>query len=241
MEPLADRVLWHDLECGGYRADLPLWRELAELAGGAVLDVGAGTGRVAVELGRRGTEVIALDMDAELIGALRVRARGLDVDAVIGDAREFELDRRFPLIVVAMQTVQLLGGRLGRARFFDRAQSHLAPGGTLAIAVVDRLEEVDERNGPLPLPDVVERGGWVYVSQPTAVRREDGASVIERRRESIGPDGERLLETDTIRLDDVTVTGLEHEGSAVGLTAIDGRRVPATDDYVPSTVVMFRG
>ena len=39
-------ALWHDLECGAYDEDLPLWRALAGEAGGAVLDIGAGTGRV---------------------------------------------------------------------------------------------------------------------------------------------------------------------------------------------------
>ena len=50
-------VIWHDLECGGYREDLPLWRALADRAGGPVLDVGAGTGRVALDLARAGHEV----------------------------------------------------------------------------------------------------------------------------------------------------------------------------------------
>ena len=39
-------VLWHDLECGRYAQDLPLWRELASEARGPVLDLGAGSGRV---------------------------------------------------------------------------------------------------------------------------------------------------------------------------------------------------
>ncbi len=51
-------VVWHDLECGGYSADLPLWRELAARcavsAGARVLDLGAGTGRVSLDLARAG-------------------------------------------------------------------------------------------------------------------------------------------------------------------------------------------
>ena len=53
-------VIWHDVECGRYAADLPLWRGLADEASGPVLDVGAGTGRVAIDLARRGHEVTAL-------------------------------------------------------------------------------------------------------------------------------------------------------------------------------------
>ena len=54
-------AIWHDIECGAYTADLPLWEELA--AGGTVLDVGAGTGRVALRLARAGCAVTALDRD----------------------------------------------------------------------------------------------------------------------------------------------------------------------------------
>jgi len=52
-------AIWHDIECGAYTADLPLWEELA--AGGAVLDVGAGTGRVALRLARAGCAMTAVD------------------------------------------------------------------------------------------------------------------------------------------------------------------------------------
>ena len=62
-------VVWHDVECGRYDADLTLWIELAREAGGPVLDVGAGTGRVALPLARAGHEVTALDRDAELLAA----------------------------------------------------------------------------------------------------------------------------------------------------------------------------
>ena len=93
-------VVWHDLECGSYRADLPLWRELAEAAGGPVLDVGAGTGRVALDLARRGHDVTALDLDPGLLAQLAVRGEGLPVRTAQADARDFDLGRRFALILV---------------------------------------------------------------------------------------------------------------------------------------------
>jgi 2-polyprenyl-3-methyl-5-hydroxy-6-metoxy-1,4-benzoquinol methylase len=78
----ASVVIWHELECGRYRADLDLWRELAGAARGPVLEIGAGCGRVALKLARAGHEVTALDRDAQLLAALRQAAGGLAVQTV---------------------------------------------------------------------------------------------------------------------------------------------------------------
>ena len=72
----ASPAIWHDVECASYEADLPLWRDLAKAAGGPVLDIGSGTGRVALDLAGRGHDVAAVDADSALIGALAERARG---------------------------------------------------------------------------------------------------------------------------------------------------------------------
>jgi len=86
---VSDAAVWHDVECASYTADLDLWRELAEDAGGAVLDVGCGTGRVALDLAERGHEVMGVDSDPELVATLarRARERGLRVHAEVSDAR----------------------------------------------------------------------------------------------------------------------------------------------------------
>ena len=64
------KVAWHDVECGGYTADLSLWGRLARAQDGPVLDVGAGTGRVALRLAAAGHDVTALDRDGELLAEL---------------------------------------------------------------------------------------------------------------------------------------------------------------------------
>src|SRR5204863_2223740 len=129
-----------------------LWRVLAAEAGGPVLDVGAGTGRVSLELAAQGVAVVALDTEAALLQALAHRAAGLPVETVVADAREFAVARRFALIVVPMQTLQLLGGAPGRAAFLRRALAHLAPGGRVAAALADALDCFDDDHALPPPP-----------------------------------------------------------------------------------------
>jgi SAM-dependent methyltransferase len=234
-------VIWHDLECGSYTADLPLWRSLADEEGDPILEIGAGTGRVALDLCRRGHRVTALDDDPDLTAELRRRADGLDLTIVQADARTFELDDEFALCLVPMQTIQLFDGPAGRAAFFARARSHLKPGGLLALAITERLElyEVVD-GGPQPLPDVCEQDGVVYASRPVAVRLSDGRLVLERLREIVGPDGRRVIEDHAISLDRLSAAELVEEARAAGLQPSGRARIAATRDYAGSEVVTLR-
>jgi SAM-dependent methyltransferase len=268
-------VVWHDLECGRYRADLALWRDLAGRAAGAlaedsggaaggdgaagggdrrrdtdgalILDVGAGTGRVALDLSRAGHRVTALELDPVLLRALRQRAAGMNVRALAGDARTFQLRRTdFGLCVVAMQTVQLLGGRVARAEFLRRARAHLRPGGLLACAIVTDLEPFDCAAGDAgPCPEMARVDGTLYMSSPTRVQVRRHVIRIERERLAI-PAGESvesvhaLRETNVVELDRLTATQLEREGLVAGLSPQATREVAPTEDHVGSTVVVLR-
>jgi SAM-dependent methyltransferase len=235
-------VIWHDLECGSYAEDITFWRSLAGRHGDPVLDVGAGTGRIAVDLARHGHRVTALDSDAGLLAELTRRANGFALDTVNADARDFDLGRRFTLCIVPMQTIQLLGGRPGRLSFLRCAQRHLSTGGLVAIAIAETLELYELEEGvPGPLPDICERDGIVYSSQPTAVRAIGDQFVLERRRETITASGERSVAEDVIHLDRLTAGQLEQEAGRVGLRRAGTATIPATSDYVGSTVVMLRG
>jgi SAM-dependent methyltransferase len=234
-------VIWHDIECGGYDLDLPLWRELADAEGAPILDVGAGTGRVTLDLARRGQEVVALDLSAELLDALKERAAGLAVSTVAADAREFALGRRFPLILVPMQTLQLLGGEEGRARFLQCARAHLAPGGLIAVALADALECFDEEHDLPPPPDFREVAGVVYASRPVRVRDLGGRAAIDRVREIVGVDGTLTTLDNVVELDRLEPEVLEDEAVALGFRAEPPRYIEQTLEYVGSTVVMLRG
>jgi SAM-dependent methyltransferase len=234
-------VLWHDIECGGYDLDLPLWRELADREGSPVLDVGAGTGRVALDLARRGHEVVALDRSADLLDALRERAADLAITTVAADACDFAIDRRFPIVVVPMQTLQLLGGADSRARCLARVREHLTPGGLLAVALADALESFDEEHDQPPPPDLREVGGVVYASRPVRVRDLGARAAIDRVRQIVAIDGTLTTVDNVVELDRLEPEELEEEAAAFGLRAEPPRRIPQTLEYVGSTVVMLRG
>ncbi len=235
-------VIWHDLECGAYGADLPLWRALADEYGDPVLDVGAGTGRTALDLAGRGHRVTALDRDPRLLAELARRAGELPISTVIADARRIELDRHFPLIIVPMQTIQLLGGIDGRRQFLACAAARLRAGGVLAVAIAEMLERFSLDDGMVPpTPDMREIAGVVYSSQPTAVREDRQGFILERLRERIDTDGKRTVEQDMIRLDRLTADELEHEANTVGLRPVGRDTIPPTHDHVGSIVVRLRG
>ena len=72
-----EAVIWHDAECGSYRADIPLWRRLAAYAAPPgrpceMLDLGCGTGRVSLEIAADGHRVTGLDLD---FGAIQLSKR----------------------------------------------------------------------------------------------------------------------------------------------------------------------
>ena len=237
-----ETVAWHDVECASYEVDLPLWRELADGRDGPVLDLGCGTGRVALDLASRGHSVVGLDSDAELIHELahRARERGFQLDAVASDVRSFDLGRRFDLAIAPMQVAQLLGGPSGRRRMLSCVGRHLKPGGLLGAALADPFEGVPVEAALPPMPDVREQDGWVFSSAPVAVRSERGGTAIDRVRQAVAPDGRLDESMASIVLDLLEPDELEAEAVRTGGFRVCPRRVvPATGDYVGSVVVVL--
>ncbi|HMD57658.1 MAG TPA: class I SAM-dependent methyltransferase [Solirubrobacteraceae bacterium] len=240
-----EEVIWHDLECGGYDADLELWRRLADehavpRESAAILEIGAGTGRVAIDLASRGHNVTAVEIRPELLCALIERAGGLAVEAVCADARTLSLSRRdYALCLVPMQTLQLFGGARERGAFLACARAHLRTGGLLCCALVTEPEAFDSAQGDAVLSAERARiGGREYVSRPTRVLLEPATITIERERRILPASAGSALEA--VALDRLGASALRSEGRAAGLHPAGAVAIPATADHVGATVVVLR-
>lgn len=233
-----DPVAWHDAENGAFAADLELWLRLAAERPGGFADLGAGTGRVAIPVAAAGHEVVAVDTDEILLGALASRAaeRGLAIGTACADVRSLSLGRRFPLIVAPMQLLHILGGPDGRIAALRSIAAHLEPGGRFSAVVLE--EPLPPGAGtPEPVPDVREIDGWVHSSLPIEVRiAADGIEMV-RLRQLVAPDGTLTEHRHSIELDRFTLAELDAEADDAGLWVVGAERLPSTIEYEDSIVV----
>ena len=239
MTPVADAVIWHDVECGAYSADLPLWEELAEAAEGPILELGCGTGRVGLHLAHRGHQVTGLDRQAELVAAFNERAEGLNARALAGDACGFELGAKVALVLAPMQLLQLLTGPSERVACLANAAAHLERGGTVALAIAEQVPSGTSFGPEDIVPDAREVDGHLYASLPLEIGQRNGEIFVRRQRKRVSPDGELVESLDEVRLQAIAPADIEREGEAAGLRAAGRRRIAATEAHVGSTVVLL--
>ena len=233
-------MVWHDVECGSYDADLPLWRDLAREAPEGVLDVGAGTGRVALRLAYAGHDVTALDLDPELLAVLERRAAdaGVTVKTMAADAERL----RAPRARRPRRRADADDPAARDARRLLRQRPPRAQAGRPASRW---------RSRPTSSPTTATRRcrprTWARpTAGPTSRSRSRSASTRSTSRSSgsasaIGPDGERETADDLIELQVVTPGGLAEEAAAHGLHAEELRHIPETPEHVAAQVVIFRG
>jgi SAM-dependent methyltransferase len=237
---MSSKVVWQDVECGAYAADLKAWERLASGASDPILELGCGTGRVCLHLARLGREVWAVDVDEEYLAAVESRAAAerLPVRAVHADASRLELGREFGLVIAAMQFIQMIGDREARTAVLGQAADHLRPGGRLAAAILDGAPE-DLQGAPAPLPDVREVDGRVYSSLPVDVSTDGPRLELRRLRQEVAPDGAMTESEHAESLWLLDAEALETEGEALGLRRAERLLVRAMDGYVSSVIVVL--
>jgi SAM-dependent methyltransferase len=107
---------------------------LAELAGdGAALELGIGTGRIALPLAARGVRVHGIDLSEAMVAQLRAKPGGADIPVAVGDFAATAVDGTFSLAYLVFNTIMNLTTQDAQVACFENAARHLKPGGCFVI------------------------------------------------------------------------------------------------------------
>lgn len=226
----------YDLDLQDDPGDLDLWTALADGASGPVLELMAGSGRVAVPLAEEGHAVTAVDLDPAMLARARRRADAAGSEVgdhltfvhadVVGLALEPDEEgsppRRFGLAFIALNSILLLPSRAAQRAAFRALADHLAPGGVAAVDTwLPDARDLARYDGRLHLeyhrPDP-ETGRWVTKS---AAAQHDAAtqtvaltSIYEEG--DPGEPASRWVRRDVVRL--ATAEELRSMAEAAGLS-----------------------
>jgi SAM-dependent methyltransferase len=109
---------------------------LAELAGeGPVLELGIGTGRIALPLAERGVRVAGIDLSEAMVARLREKPGAEDIEVTIGDFATTRVGASFSLAYLVFNTIMNLTTQDEQVACFENVASHLEPGGCFVIEV----------------------------------------------------------------------------------------------------------
>jgi SAM-dependent methyltransferase len=110
---------------------------LAELAGGgAALELGIGTGRIALPLARRGVRVHGIDLSPAMVSRLRSKPGGEEIPVTIGDFATTTVDGAFSLAYVVFNTIMNLRTQDAQVACFQNVVAHLEPQGLFVVEVM---------------------------------------------------------------------------------------------------------
>jgi SAM-dependent methyltransferase len=114
----------------------PVVDVLADLAGdGAALELGIGTGRIAVPLAERGVRVHGIDLSEAMVARLRAKPGGESIGVTIGDFATTRVEGTFTVAYLVYNTINNLTSQDAQVACFQNAAAHLAPGGRFVIEV----------------------------------------------------------------------------------------------------------
>lgn len=147
---------------------------LAELAnGGRALELGIGTGRVALPLARRGVAVHGIDLSRAMVARLRAKPGGEAIGVSIGDFAtttvDTETDGSFSLAYLVFNTIMNVADQSAQVGCFRNVAAHLAPGGCFVIEVmVPELRKIPAGQNIVPFH--TSPTGWAYTVYDTVTQ-----------------------------------------------------------------------
>jgi SAM-dependent methyltransferase len=110
---------------------------LADLAGhGAALELGIGTGRIALPLAQRGVRVHGIDLSGAMVARLRAKPGAEQIGVTIGDFAATTVEGRFSVAYLVFNTIMNLTTQDGQIACFQNVAAHLEPGGCFVIEVM---------------------------------------------------------------------------------------------------------
>jgi SAM-dependent methyltransferase len=104
-------------------------------AGGRALELGIGTGRIAVPLAARGVPVHGIDLSRAMVDRLRAKPGGEQIGVTIGDFATTRAEGEFSVVYLVFNTIMNLTTQEAQVACFRNAAAHLAPGGCFVIEV----------------------------------------------------------------------------------------------------------
>ena len=131
----------YDFSYGDFDDDLDLYTNLGDAVDGPILELGVGTGRVAIALAQRGFEVFGIDTSAAMLSRVAKNLAVADIpgggslEVAAADMTRFDLDRQFGLVFVAANTFQHLLTTDDQEACLAHVVRHLQPGGIFAFGV----------------------------------------------------------------------------------------------------------
>jgi SAM-dependent methyltransferase len=173
------------------RRDVAFWRTMAAGVDGPVLELGCGTGRVTLPLGRAGVEVVGIDRSVAMLDRARTRVRRAKLGALVrlvrGDIRylpfKHPAPRRgrlqgaapagpFAMVMAPYGVLQSLLRERDLARTLDAVHGVLAPGGTFGLEMVADLPTWEEYRRRTSLKGWRTRAGGTHVTLVESVRQD---------------------------------------------------------------------
>jgi SAM-dependent methyltransferase len=114
----------------------PVVEFLAELASdGSALELGIGTGRIALPLAQRGIRVHGIDLSEAMVARLRAKPGSDQIDVTIGDFATTKVEERFSVAYLVFNTIMNLTSQDEQVACFQNVAAHLQPGGCFVIEV----------------------------------------------------------------------------------------------------------
>ena len=109
---------------------------MERVGSGRVLELGIGTGRIALPLAQRGVSVHGIELSKAMVARLREKPGGGDIDVAIGDFATTTVDGSFSLAYLVYNTIMNLTTQEAQVACFRNVASHLEPGGCFVVEVM---------------------------------------------------------------------------------------------------------